>query len=148
LKDQLKLFDKAIEEQMKVVPNTLTSVKGIGSVYAAGIIAEIGDINRFKNQAALAKFAGICWSKYQSGKYTADNTHLISSGNRYLRYYLMEAANKVRVHDPEFKRFYDLKYRETPKTPHKRALALTARKLVRLVFALLHDNRLYIPPKE
>jgi len=136
LKDQLKLFDKAIEEQMKVVPNTLTSVKGIGSVYAAGIIAEIGDINRFKNQAALAKFAGICWSKYQSGKYTD------------LRYYLMEAANKVRVHDPEFKRFYDLKYRETPKTPHKRALALTARKLVRLVFALLHDNRLYIPPKE
>jgi transposase len=148
LKDQLKLFDKAIEEQMKIIPNTLTSVKGIGPVYAAGIIAEIGDINRFKNQAALAKFAGICWSKYQSGKYTADNTRLISSGNRYLRYYLMEAANKVRVHDPEFKRFYDLKYRETPKTPHKRALALTARKLVRLVYALLHDNRLYIPPKE
>jgi transposase len=148
LKDQLKLFDKAIKEQMKVIPNTLTSVKGIGPVYAAGIIAEIGDIHRFKNQAALAKFAGICWSKYQSGKYTADNTHLISSGNRYLRYYLMEAANKVRMHDPEFKRFYELKYRETPKTPHKRALALTARKLVRLVYALLHDNRLYIPPKE
>jgi transposase len=148
LKDQLKLFDKAIEEQMKVIPNTLTSVKGIGPVYAAGIIAEIGDIHRFKNQAALAKFAGICWSKYQSGKYTADNTHLISSGNRYLRYYLMEAANKVRMHDPEFKRFYDLKYREAPKTPHKRALALNARKLVRLVYALLHDNRLYIPPTE
>jgi hypothetical protein len=60
----------------------------------------------------------------------------------------MEAANKVRVHDPEFRRFYELKYRETPKTPHKRALALTARKLVRLVFALLQSNRLYIPPKE
>ena len=60
----------------------------------------------------------------------------------------MEAANKVRMHDPEFKRFYELKYRETPKTPHKRALALTARKLVRLVFALLRDNRLYIPPEE
>jgi transposase len=148
LKDQLKLFDKAIEEHMKVIPNTLTLVKGIRPVYAAGIIAEIGDIKRFKNQAALAKFAGICWSKYQSGKYTVDNTHHISSGNRYLRYYLMEAANKVRMHDPEFKRFYDLKYRETPKTPHKRALVLTARKLVRLVYALLHDNRLYIPPTE
>ena len=61
LKDQLKLFDKAIEEHMKVIPNTLTLVKGIRPVYAAGIIAEIGDIKRFKNQAALAKFAGICW---------------------------------------------------------------------------------------
>lgn len=146
LKDQLKLFDKAIEEHMKVIPNTLSSVKGIGPVYAAGIIAEIGDINRFKNQAALAKFAGICWSKYQSGNYTADDTHMISSGNRYLRYYFLEAANKVRVHDPEFKRFYDLKYKETPKTPHKRALALTARKFVRLVYALLRSNRLYTPP--
>lgn len=147
-KDQLESFDKAIEEQMKIIPNTLTSVKGIGPVYAAGIIAEIGDIHRFKNQAALAKHAGLCWSKYQSGKYTADDTHMIHSGNRYLKYYLMEAANKVRMHDPEFKRYYELKYRETPKTPHKRALALTARKLVRLVYVLLRDRRLYIPPKE
>jgi hypothetical protein len=50
------------------------------------------------------------------------------------------------VHDPEFKRFYELKYHETPKTPHKRALVLTARKLVRLVDALLRSNRLYIQP--
>lgn len=147
LKEQLKSFDKAIAEQFKLIPNTLTSVQGIGPVYAAGIIAEIGDINRFKNQASLAKFAGICWRKHQSGNFTAENTHLLISGNRYLRYYLFEAANKVRVHDPEFKRFYELKYKETPKTPHKRALALTARKLVRLVDALLRSNRLYIPPK-
>jgi transposase len=84
---------------MKVIPNTLSSVKGIGPIYAAGIITEIGDINQFKKQAALAKFVGICWFKYQSSKYAADNTHLISLGNRHLRYYLMETANKVRVHD-------------------------------------------------
>jgi len=147
LKDQLKSFDKAIAEQFKLLPNTLTSIPGIGPVYAAGIIAEIGDINRFKNQGSLAKYAGICWKKHQSGNFTAENTPLFISGNRYLRYYLMEAANKVRVHDPEFKRFFELKYNETPKTPHKRALALTARKLVRLVDALLRSNRLYIPPK-
>jgi transposase len=147
LKEQLKSFDKAIAEQFKLIPNTLTSVPGIGPVYAAGIIAEIGDINRFKNQGSLAKFAGICWKKHQSGNFTAQNTPLFISGNRYLRYYLFEAANKVRVHDPEFKRFYELKYHETPKTPHKRALALTARKLVRLVDALLRSNRLYIQPK-
>lgn len=146
-KEQLKIFDKAIEEQIKLIPNTLASVKGIGPVYSAGIMAEIGDIHRFKDQAALAKFAGIAWTKHQSGNFTASHTHLIKSGNRYLRYYIMEAANKVRVHDHEFKRFYDLKYRQTPKTPHKRALALTARKFVRLVYALLHSGRLYMPPK-
>ena len=49
--------------------------------------------------------------------------------------------------DSEFKRYYDLKYKEVTKFQHKRALALTARKLVRLVFRLLKDNRLYIPPE-
>ncbi len=146
-KEQLKIFDKAIEEQVKLIPNTLTSIKGMGPVYSAGIIAEIGDIHRFKDQAALAKFAGIAWSKHQSGNFTAANTRLIRFGNRYLRYYIMEATNKVRLHDHELKRFYDLKYSQTPKTPHKRALALTARKFVRLIYALLHSNRLYTPPK-
>lgn len=146
-KEQLKTFDVAIEQQFKLIPNTLTSVKGIGPVYAAGMVAEIGDVYRFKDHAALAKFAGIAWTKYQSGNFTAANTHLIKFGNRYLRYYIMEATNKVRMHDHELKRFYDLKYSQTPKTPHKRALALTARKFVRLVYALLRSNRLYIPPR-
>jgi transposase len=146
-KEQLKTFDAAIEQHFKLIPNTLTSVKGIGPVYAAGIVAEIGDVHRFKDHAALAKFAGIAWTKHQSGNFTAANTHLIKFGNRYLRYYIMEATNKVRMHDHELKRFYDLKYSQTPRTPHKRALALTARKFVRLVYALLHSNRLYIPPK-
>jgi hypothetical protein len=41
--------------------------------------------------------------------------------------------------------YYDLKFKEVNVGQHKRALALTARKLVRLVFRLLKDNRLYIP---
>ena len=43
--------------------------------------------------------------------------------------------------------YYDLKFKELNKYQHKRALALTSRKLVRLVFRLLKDNRLYIPPE-
>ena len=70
---------------------------------------------------------------------------MIKSGNRYLRYYLLEATNSVRRCDSEFRRYYDLKFKEVNKYQHKRALALTARKLVRLVFRLLKDNRLYIP---
>ena len=72
---------------------------------------------------------------------------MIKSGNCYLRYYLLEAANSVRRCDSEFRRYYNLKYHEVNKFQHKRALALTARKLVRLVFRLLKDNRLYIPPE-
>ena len=142
---QISTFDKAISEQVKLIPNTLQSIKGIGPVLAAGLIAEIGDINRFDNQAALAKFAGLAWNKRQSGSFEAQNTKLIRSGNRYLRYYFIEAANSVRRCNSEYARFYNLKHKEVNKYQHKRALALTARKLVRLVFSLLKTNRLYVP---
>lgn len=144
---QLKEIDKVIQVQLTAMPNVLISIPGIGPVYSAGILAEIGNISRFKNDPALAKYAGLAWNKHQSGHFEADHTPGIQSGNRYLRYYLLEAANKVRVHEPEMKAYYGIKYRETNKTPHKRALVLTARKLVRLIFALLKDNRLYSPVK-
>ncbi len=79
--------------------------------------------------------------------FEAQHSKLIKSGNRYLRYYLLEAANSVRRCDSEFRRYYDLKFKEVNQFQHKRALALTARKLVRLVYRLLMDNRLYIPPE-
>ena len=89
---QIKEFDKAIAAQMELIPNTLSSIKGIGPVYSAGIIAEIGDINRFPSQAQLAKYAGLAWRQHQSGDFEAQNTRLIRTGNRFLKYYLGEAA--------------------------------------------------------
>ena len=147
LESQIKEFDKAIAAQMELLPNVLTSIPGIGPVYSAGIIAEIGDINRFENQAALAKYAGLAWTQYQSGGFEAQTTRLIRSGNRFLKYYLCEAAFSLVRCDKEYSDFYHLKYKEVNRYQHKRALALTARKLVRLVFALLKDNRLYRPAK-
>ena len=148
LESQIKDFDKAIAAQMQLIPNTLTSIKGIGPVYSAGIIAEIGDINRFANQAKLAKFAGLVWKQHQSGDFESQNTRLIRTGNRFLKYYLGEAAMSLVRCDTEYRRFYHLKYKEVNKYQHKRALALTARKFVRLVFRLLKDNRLYIAPQD
>jgi hypothetical protein len=41
IQNQIKELGKAIENYMQLFPNTLISVKGIGPVYCAGIIAEI-----------------------------------------------------------------------------------------------------------
>ncbi len=147
LEKQIKVLDKAIEQQFQIIPNTLTSIPGIGKVYSAGIIAEIGDVHRFNSQASVAKYAGLVWTQHQSGDFEAQHSKLIKSGNRYLRYYLLEAANSVRRCDSEFRHYYDLKFKEVNQFQHKRALALTARKLVRLVYRLLMDNRRYIPPE-
>lgn len=143
LRSSLKEMDHAIEKEFAAFPNTLLSVPGIGPVYAAGIFSEIGDIHRFPSDPQLAKFAGITWRKRQSGNFTAQHTRMTKTGNEYLRYYLIEAANSLRVHNKEYKAFYQKKFKEVTRYQHKRALALTARKLVRLVFSLLKKNQLY-----
>ena len=83
LEAQIKEFDKAIAAQMELLPNVLISIPGLGPVFSAGIMAEIGDINRFENHAQLAKYTGLAWTQYQSGNFEAVNTRLIKSGNRF-----------------------------------------------------------------
>jgi len=144
-KSQIKRLDKVIAQELQAIPQTLTSIPGIGPVWAAGIVAEIGDISRFRNEAALAQYAGLTWSRYQSGNFDAEERRLTKNGNRYLRYYLVEAANSLRVHNEEYKAYYQAKYKEVTKHQHKRALVLTARKFVRLVFALLSKGQIYRP---
>jgi transposase len=146
LSQQAKKVDQAIEREIKKFPNPLSSVPGLGPVFVAGIMAEIQDINRFPDQASLAKFAGLFWHTSESGSFQAEETSLGKSGNDYLRYYFIEAANSVRMHNAEYGRYYLSKYNESAKHKHKRALVLTARKLVRLVDAMLRHNQLYVAP--
>jgi len=144
LEKHIARLDKKIEKLMNKFHNPLMSIKGIGPVLAAGIFAEIGDISRFPGQAQLAKYAGLTWRKNQSGNFNGDITPLTKTGNPYLRYYLIQAAQCLVNHNPEYREYFTRKFNETPRHPHKRALSLTARKLVRLVYALLSKNQLYL----
>lgn len=143
--------DKAIERSIRGLdPNgytVLRSIPGISPVWAAGILSEIGDINVFHSSDALAKYAGLTWSRNQSVGFDADDRSMLKTGNSYLRYYLGEAANSVRRHIPEYQEYYARKYAEVTTHNHKRALALTSRKFVRLFFGLLAKNQLYTGEK-
>ena len=144
---EIKLIDHAIKKSINgMLPNALTilqSIPGIGPVWAAGIISEIGAITAFNSSDALAKYSGIYWPKNDSGDFSAEDNRMSKAGNPYLRYFMCEAANSVRRHIPEYADFYAKKYAEVTKHQHKRALALTSRKLIRLIFGLLVKNQLY-----
>jgi len=141
LQQLLTRINTAIADQMENYPNSLTTIPGMGPVFAAGIIAEIGDIARFDFQhAKVASYAGLKWSKHQSADFIAEETRLKRSGSQFLRYYLCEAAQLVRMNDAEYAAFYQKKYDEVRHHRHKRAIVLTARKLVRLVVRLLTTN--------
>jgi hypothetical protein len=81
--------------------------------------------------------------KKQIGKSESEEILIAKECSKYLRYYLVEAANSLRVHSEVFRPFYQKKYLEVNKQRHKRELVLTARKLVGLVFALFSKNQYY-----
>jgi len=146
LQRQVQRTEAAIAEALQNWPHTLDTVPGLGFVFSAGIISEIGNLARFAyDEAKVAKFAGLKWRKTQSADFQAEETRLTHTGNRYLRYYLCEAANSVRMHDAEYRTYYERKYHEVRLHQHKRAIVLTARKLVRLVVRLLTTNQPYRP---
>lgn len=145
LKASLKELNKAIAEEISAFPNTLTTLPGVGPVLSAGMLAEIGEVQRFRSDEPIAKMAGLVWGRHQSGEFEAEDRRMIRSANKYLRYYLVEAANALRMHDASYRAYYEAKFKEVTKHQHKRALVLTARKLVRLVFALLKRGQIYRP---
>jgi transposase len=149
LERHVKRLDAAIAEHMTQLPHTLDTIPGFGPVFSGGLLAEIGGLQRFHYQASkVAKFAGFKWRQHQSAAFQAEETPLTRTGNRFLRYYFCEAANAVRMRDPQYAAYYERKYHEVRTHRHKRALVLTARKLVRLVVRLLTTNQPYQPRKE
>lgn len=150
--NEIKYIDEAISKLVEGLDNqnqykSLISIPGIGPVFAAGILSEIGDAKIFKDDNALAKYIGLTWKEHQSGDFSSDTTRLSKAGNSYLRYYIVEAVSSVISHENNYCEFYQKKYNEVTNHQHSRAIVLTARKLVRLIYGLMSKDQLYNPNK-
>ena len=120
-------------------PNLLT-VPGIGYRLAGLLISEIGDASEFPSADKMIKFAGLDVRVYQSGTIEKHGA-IRKKGSPLLRYALFQAAEKARIHCPEIAEFYSKKKGEG-KHPIC-ALTHTARKILRIVWALLKTGQNY-----
>jgi transposase len=69
----------------------LRAFRGISTLTALGLIAEIGDFARFAHPRELASWLGITPSEYSSGD-QQHRGHITKAGNRHARRLLIEAA--------------------------------------------------------
>lgn len=128
----------------KVDPN-ITTIPGVSTTTGAQIVAEIGDVKRFRNAASIVKYAGLNSGVDESGKYSAEGVPITKHGSPYLRRSLWLAANRARQYDPRLKEYYD-KLRRKGK-PHRVAVTAVARKLCHVVYAVMRDGKPYDPAK-
>ena len=93
--------------QMQDLCNTLPEYSVVKEIsltteytLAPRIIAEIGDVRRFKNKHSLIAYAGIDAPPYQSGAFHASERHISKRGNSYLRKTGYEIMQSLIKHKP------------------------------------------------
>ena len=121
----------------------LCSIPGIGVSLAPILIAEIGDISRFKDAKALIAYAGLDPKVRQSGYTLNRNTRLTKRGSPYLRRAAYIASSIAQRHDAELKEYYDKKRGEGKR--YKEATIANARHILYRVYAVWRRGTPYVP---
>lgn len=137
----IRQYEASIRKIMREINSPITTIPGIGFVLGAMILAELGDISRFSKSEKVLSFAGLEPSVYQSGKYKPESGSMVKRGSPYLRWALSMAARGIINFDPNFFAYYQKKSSEGK--AYNVACSHVAKKLVRLIFALLKNNTPY-----
>lgn len=145
LDKQIEALDCQILEYYEKFDCYLHTIPGIGIIGAATILAEIGDISRFKSSSSLIAFAGIDPTVRQSGEFNSTHNHMSKRGSPYLRHAIFLAATTCSFHNSPLNAYYKKK-RDQGKH-HLTATGAVARKLTTVIYAVLRDSKPYEPKK-
>lgn len=148
---ELAAIDEEIKNMLTHFDYPLTSIKGIDTLTCAKLIAEIGDINRFKNAKALAKYAGVSPVSFSSGMSKLEMAN--ERGNRKLNeiFYrialtsIMPIGKNQALINPIFHTYYHKKISEGKLK--NQALKCVARRLVNIVYSVMKHKRPYENPE-
>ena len=143
IENQLKELEKEIIELLSQTNQVITTIPGIGNVLGAIIIGEISDISRFDSAPKLVAYAGLDVRVSQSGQFIAAQMKISKKGSPYLRRAIWMAATVAAFSDPVLSEYYQ-SLRARGKH-HLTAVGAVARKLCNIIFAVLRDNKPYIP---
>lgn len=116
------------------------SMPGMGAVFTAEFLAEVGDLSRFASADALAAAAGLVPVTRASGN--ASFQRRAKRGNRPLKHLMFWSAFRCVAHHKSSKDFY-VRKRGEGKTHHQAIIAL-ARKRVNVLWAMLRDGQPYL----
>jgi transposase len=118
----------------------IQQLPGIGPVLAAVIVAEIGDVTRFKSAAQLCSWAGLTPRHRESGTKVARG-RVTKQGSRMLRWALIEAIQRV-PNDSVTGSAKEAIIARRGKQARNIAKVAAARKLLTLVYYGLRDGQI------
>jgi transposase len=120
----------------------LRSIPGIGPVLALTILAEAGDMRRFKHHRQFLKYCGLDLAKSQSGS-SRGKEKLSKRGNARLRYAFWFAGTvAIRMRENSFREKYERYMSVDPGCRDRRRKAYTAiaAKMARVVYGIVKSG--------
>ena len=148
----IKTLDRAIEEleikiqacvdkydDLRINVAYAASIKGIGLITAASVLAECGILSRYRSRQ-LSAYSGLSPFKHSSGT-SIDYTHITRRGSKYLRQALYMPVTSVIKYNSEMRSFRQ-RLLDKGKTPMQARCAIM-RKLLILIRALVVNENYY-----
>jgi transposase len=139
LADEIAGTEVELARRLKDHPGyrKLLTVRGIGPIIAAVMVAEIGDVSRFPNPAALCCWAGITPRHYESDK-TVRRGHVSKEGSKLVRWAAVEAVQ--RNCEPSIRAVRDGIIARRGKDARNTAKVAAGRVMLEAIYYLLRDG--------
>jgi transposase len=144
----LKDIARQMKSMLKEIPSSeyLLSIPGIGTLSAAVFLGELGDPAYFQNARQIVKYAGYDPQESDSGS-RVSRKFISKKGRWLLRKFLYFMSMRVVVLSNYFKEYYQRKLQTKNRfgqMPRKKEiLCAVAIKLIKIIFALLRDKRIF-----
>lgn len=140
---------KALEKEIKLLASTfsqynlLLSLTGCGPITAATIIAETGNIDRFKNADHFVSYSGSSPRIKRSGTSVEIMGKISKKGSKYLRQALYMIAEFGRRHNPILKHLFE-RVKNGNKKRHKLAVIAVANRIARYCYSIMKNHSTFI----
>lgn len=119
---------------------TVMALYGVGDTLGPQLIAEIGDVSRFKNKKSLIAFAGIDSPPDQSGQVDKRSKSITKRGSPTLRKTLFQIMSVIIQSCPENEPVYEyLDKKRAEGKPYKVYMIAAANKFLRIYYARVKE---------
>lgn len=138
LEGEVQLLERRIGKRVHDVAPALLELHGCGELTAARIVAEVARVERFKSEAAFARYVGLAPIPHTSGAASV-RLRPTKQGNRQLNKAIHRIAITQVAHNGPGKQYFQRRLAEGDS--RHRALRSLKRRLARVVFNRLHQPR-------
>jgi transposase len=116
----------ASSERNAAAVKAMDETKGVGTLVAIGVLAELGDPDRFGNRRELGSYLGLSPSSHESGEKTDCKGHITHQGPPRLRRLLAQAVQAWVRWDPKASASYRGLVGKKAKDPKRKRIAKVA----------------------